>query len=358
MNISEKNSIMTASFAQENNQDSSSYRGFVIQDTLRTSTDSANVQIPIHETEEVDSSVVVINEIVAPLIRNNEIIVRRREIDTVSVSHRPTAADMVFASPNHITSELYLSFPVQFVQKNNEMLSEKRERIEKNLKNGETLPATPFHNDWTIGIIIFSIILFSIVSSSVKTFFPDIARFFLFREIKEKENKSSELFYWKSVFLNVSSFLLISIFVYFAVSYMGATPAGLSEFKIWLFAVSAIVIALTFRHLTCKTIGLLSGATKIFNDYIITIYQTYRFAGFFLSIVMILFFYTPLITAKSCLITGCIMIALLYLIRIFRLFLLFINYKFSIFNFILYFCALEILPVLISIKYFSGLIQN
>jgi hypothetical protein len=120
-----------------------------------------------------------------------------------------------------------------------------------------------------------------------------------------------------------------------------------------LFSAVIIVIAIALRHFICIAAGLISGATKVFNDYIITVYQAYRFAGFFFFVVMILFFYTPLINAKSCFITGCTGIAIIYLIRVIRLFLLFINHKISIFYLILYLCALEILPVLILIKYFS-----
>jgi len=354
---------MTTSFAQTNNQDSISYRDFVIQDTLKISTDSANVQIsidtvsyeiPIYE-EAKDSSFLDSAISVMP-VRSN--VIRRREIDTVSVYSRNPVADIIFASPDYIHLNSVNRFPFQLVQKNNDLLSEKKERIEKSLKNGEALPATPFHNDWIIGIIIFAILLFSIVYTSTKTFFPDIARFFLFRVTKESGNKAPKIFYWKIAFLNISSFLLISIFVYFAVSYSGIIPAGLSEFKIWFYSAVIVVIAFMLRYLACTATGLLSDATEVFNDYIITIYQTYRFAGLFLSIVVILFFYTPLITAKICLITGCTIVTLLYLIRILRLFLLFINYNISILYFILYLCALEIMPVLILIKYFSGLVHN
>ena len=324
------------------------------QDTLRISTDSSNTQVrvdttfhevPIHETIEVDSTVQVDNSVLVDSISatptDNEAVIR-----TITVSRGATTP----ASSNYTISEINADTGVYVPSKNNEIVSEKKLFIEKNLRSGEALPAMPFRNDWTIGVIIFSVILFSIVYASAKTFFSDIAGFFLFRETKE-EGKNT--FYWKSVFLNISSIFLISIFVYIAVS---NSSVDFSGFKIWLYSVAVIAAALRLRHLICTITGLLSGATKLFNDYIITVYQTCRFTGFFLFIVITLFFYTPLITVKNCLIIGCIIISILYSIRILRLFLLFINHKISIFYFILYFCALEFLPVLILIKYFSGLI--
>ena len=221
----------------------------------------------------------------------------------------------------------------------------KKEFTEKRLVNGEALPAMPFRNDWTIGIIILSVILFSIVYASTKTLFSTM----------EGENKTRKLFRWESILLNVSSLFIISIFAYFAVSYKGIVSGNLAGFTIWFFSMLIIVIAITLRHFTCIITGFMSGLVEIFNIYLINIYQTYRFAGFFLFILIILFFYTPLINAANGFVIGCSVVAILYLIRILRLFLLFINYKVSIFYLILYLCTLEILPVLILIKYFSGL---
>ena len=347
---------MTTSFAQTNTQDSSSYRGSVIQDTLKTANaqivnDTASIEIPIHE-----ESIVSVVAIGATVKKSEPI---KKEIDTISVCRRSPVVDIIFASPEYVADKLYINsanrFPFQFAQKNNELQAAEKERIEKSLKGGEALPSASFNNDWTIGVIIFAVILFSTVYASVNTFFSGIARFFLFRGIKEEAKKATELFQWKSAFLNISSFFIISIFAYIAVSYSNVIHLSLSGFKIWLFSAAIITVALALRYLICSVTGLMSGATEIFDDYIITVYQSYRFSGLFLFFAVVLFFYTTLISAKICLITGCSVMALLYLIRILRLFLLFINYKVSILYLILYLCALEILPVLVSIKYFSGL---
>ena len=277
---------------------------------------------------------------------NNQDISSYKEKETIAVLHGDTISKSYFDSVS--------SVPFQFVEKNNDMLYGKKEHIEKSLRNGEVLPVIPFSNDWTIGIIILSIMLFSIVYTSAKTLFSDIVNFFLFRKTTKEENKTTTLFRWELMLLNISSLFIISIFVYFIVFYSGIISGDLSGFKIWLFSMGIIVIAIILRHFICISVGVISGSIEIFNDYINAVYQIYRFSGFFLFILMILFFYTPLINAKNCFIIGCAIVAILYLIRILRLFILFINHKISIFYFILYFCALEILPVLILIKYFQN----
>ena len=59
---------------------------------------------------------------------------------------------------------------------------------------------------------------------------------------------------------------------------------------------------------------------------------------------------------SSTLIAGIIIIGLMYLIRVVRLLIIFLNRNISIFYLILYLCALEILPGLIIVKYFTGLV--
>ena len=65
--------------------------------------------------------------------------------------------------------------------------------------------------------------------------------------------------------------------------------------------------------------------------------------------------YTGILPEKLLISAGAIVISVHYLIRVFRLFLIFIKRNISIFYLILYLCALEILPVLIVFRFFSGL---
>ena len=93
----------------------------------------------------------------------------------------------------------------------------------------------------------------------------------------------------------------------------------------------------------------------MFTEYLLSIYQFYRFSASFIFVVTILISYTTIFPVKSYFTAGVIVLAILYLIRVIRLFIIFINKNISLFYLILYLCALEILPVLISVKYISGL---
>ncbi len=92
-----------------------------------------------------------------------------------------------------------------------------------------------------------------------------------------------------------------------------------------------------------------------FEEYIVTIYQSYRFLGITLFLIIVLLSYTNLFPLKSLFIPGFIIAAVVYLMRIIRLFLIFMKRNISILYLILYLCALEFLPVLVLMKYFTDL---
>ena len=79
-------------------------------------------------------------------------------------------------------------------------------------------------------------------------------------------------------------------------------------------------------------------------------------AAFFLFLFIILMSYTEILPVKVFILSGIFILAIIYLIRVVRLFIIFLNRNISIFYLILYLCALEILPVLIIVKYFTGLV--
>jgi hypothetical protein len=280
--------------------------------------------------------------------------------DTSSVCRRNPIADITYTNPDYIIRELdpmpANSFPYLFTERTSRINAEKKAVILQHLKDGKDLPPKLFHDDWIIGILLLAILLFSVARTSLKSFIPDISRFFFFRGTNEEGSRDLlGIFQWKSTLLNFSSFLIIGIYAYFAASYYRIFPWELPDFINWLICFGVIVIALTLRHITCFITGLFSGESSVFLDYLHTVYQSYRFASVFLFILAIMMAYTSLLEIRFYFLTGVIVLSILYLIRIFRLLIIFINRNISIFYLILYLCALEILPVSITIKYFSGL---
>jgi len=273
---------------------------------------------------------------------------------------RNAIVDITYYNPDYIIGSIEFPgtniFPFNFIEKTWQMQTEKKASVVKHLKPGQNMPRKLFHDDWSLGIILTSIILFSLIRATSRSVTPGIARFFLFRGTKDESSRDMMgMFQWQSTVLNLSSFLIIGLFVYFAVEYYKMIPPDLPGILFWLISLGTIIAAVTLRHLVCNITGILSGQEEVFRDYLHTVYQSYRFNALLFFVLIILMSYTSFLSDKTYFIIGALLFSSLYLIRILRLFIIFINRNISIFYLILYLCALEILPVLIITKYFSGL---
>ncbi len=281
--------------------------------------------------------------------------------DTVTVCERNRIADITFYDSNNVVSKIESAysnrFPFLFIEKNREMEAAARSSLVKQLRQGSALPTQPLHDEWIIGVIIIASFLYSLILTTSKNMFPGFTRFFLFRGINDPASRDiSALFQWQSTILNLISFLIIGLFVFCAASFYNYIPSGFSGIIFWLISFCIIILAVTLRHIVCLAAGNLSGEREVFREYLIGIYQSYRFSGMLLFIIVILMSYTTFFPAGLSFTAGLIVLGIMYLIRIARLLIIFLNRNISIFYLILYLCALEILPVLISVKYFTGLV--
>jgi hypothetical protein len=280
--------------------------------------------------------------------------------DTTSVCKRNIIADITFNdSTNFITTidpGFRNSFPFTFTEKNMGRQVEAKATLVKHLKTGQNIPAQPLHNDWIILIILISSFLFSLIRATSRNLFPGIIRFFLFRGIQDPSSRDlGGLFNWQSTVLNLASFLIIGLFMYCLALFNDFIPAGLTSMKGYLISLGIIISAVTLRHIVCLITGNISGQRDVFGEYLVGVYQSYRLSAMVLFIIIILLSYTLVLPTRLYFISGIIALGVMYLIRIIRLLIIFINRNISIFYLILYLCALEILPVGISVKYFTGL---
>jgi hypothetical protein len=280
--------------------------------------------------------------------------------DTTSVCMRNPIADLTFNDSANFIFTLKPGFrngfPYSFTEKNRVKQEEENAILIRHLKPGEKIAVNPLHDDWIILIILISSFLYSLIRTTSKNLVSGVARVFMFRGINGPSPRDiGRLFNWQSTILNLASFLVLGLFVYCFALYNDFVPSGIEGIKGYLISFGIIITAITLRHIACLVTGNLSGERELFSDYLLGIYQSYRLSAIFLLIIVILLSYTLFLPVKVYFISGIIALGLIYILRITRLFIIFINRNISIFYLILYLCALEILPVGISVKYFTGL---
>jgi hypothetical protein len=338
--------------------------GFITQDTIKP-----KLVIRINTDNLIPDSVFRKLDEVPAFIRNADSGRLKKRVstfseisntDTTSVCIRNSIADFtLYDSLSFIRNLDNLSpvqFPYQFIEKSMPIHQEHKTAIISNLKNGRDIPEKPIHHDWIIAIIFLSAYLWLVVRTTTRSMFPELTRFFLIRGINESSSRDiGSLFTWQSTILNFVSFMIIALFVYCAAAWYDFIPAGISPVMFMIISLGAVIFGITSRHFICMAAGNLSGESEVFNEYLLNVYQSYRFSSLIVFTLVILLVYTAILPPSVYFIAGVIVLIIFYLIRVLRLFLIFMKRNISILYLILYLCALEILPVLILVKYFTGL---
>jgi magnesium-transporting ATPase (P-type) len=293
--------------------------------------------------------------------REISLIVKEPELtDTVSVCERSHISDITFIDPTNIISrinrDIINGFPARFIEKNRNREVESREILVKSLRDGEKVKERLFHEDWIIFLVLIASFFYASLPVYSRKLFPGATRFFLFRGIGDPESReTSELFHWQSTVFNLITFINLALFAYFAASYNSLLPVGISGFALWTITLVIVIASITLRHISCVALGWMSDSKEVWDEYIITIFQTYRYLAFACFIMVVSLAYSTILPPKTFFLAGYIVFAVLYFMRITRLFFIFLKRNVSILYLILYLCALEFLPVAVLIKYVTGL---
>jgi len=279
--------------------------------------------------------------------------------DSTSVSSRNSIGDFTLYDSNSLFSNPVIyphgQFPFMLIGKQTEVHQQKASIIAGPLMDGIRMPENPLRYDWITAFMFVAALLWLVVKITTRRVFPELTRFFLLRGINESSSRdTASLFYWPSTVLNFVSFLVMALFAYCAVAYHGLLPQGTAPLLIMIAALVFVIAAITIRHFICLAAGNLSGQTEIFSEYLMTIYLSYRFSAVALFVLIVILTYTALLPQGLCFIAGVAVLFLLYIYRVTRLILIFLKRNVSVLYLILYLCALEILPVLIIIKYLQA----
>jgi hypothetical protein len=337
-------------FCTDLQQDTIQGKIVIKQDSVQSKSDSVSIIKDLQSKDSSSHKPVTASKIIRFVLS-----------DTTSVCKRNSITDVTFYDSDNVIAKIGPDFsnrfPFLFTERNRQLQAEAKVSLVKQLKSGQDLPARQFHDDWVIGIILIAAFLFSLIRATSKSLFPGVPGFFLFRGINDPSSRDiGGLFHWHSTILNLISFFVIGLFSYFAAYYFNLIPPGISGLLFWLISLAIIISAVTLRHIICLITGNISGEKEVFSEYLLGVYQSYRFSAFFLFVLVIIISYTSMLPVRGSLISGFIVLGIMYMIRVLRLLIIFINRNISIFYLILYLCALEILPVLISVKYFTGLV--
>ncbi|MDR0755012.1 MAG: DUF4271 domain-containing protein [Prevotellaceae bacterium] len=169
-----------------------------------------------------------------------------------------------------------------------------------------------------------------------------------------KQNKLISYHNFPRFFIRtINLFVIFSIFIISAFFYLIEKDAGISKTPLELFAVIATAVCLycVLKILIIKIIGYISELkglkNKLFSTEIIILSIYGLFSGFFLTLCAV----NPFNRISIWLTVISVITILLYLFKISKIIMIFINEKISLFFLILYLCAIEILPAWLIIDF-------
>jgi hypothetical protein len=211
-------------------------------------------------------------------------------------------------------------------------------------------------DDWILGVILASFIVLAWVRLFYNKFLSPTIVAFINQQVshnlfRDKSGVSMRV----SSGLNLIFYLNGGLFLYLLVRQLDTNILGLEGF--WLF--SFFCVCLMGFYLTKQFISYLVGAIsltqKMFKEYMHNVFVYNKNIGLFFFPVILGIVYMPPFLQSLFFYAGLAIFGMAYLFRFIRGFQIFLKEGVSILYWILYLCALEILPILLFLK-LSGLL--
>lgn len=219
--------------------------------------------------------------------------------------------------------------------------------------NGQPRQEGIISNDFSFVVLSVSLLLLTLLSVfGRKGVFSGFASLSFRHQADTLEAGTTEVLSWQPVIRNLFSMLNVGLFASASLMLTGITGHGMTAGAITLTAIisGSFLAALILRHLALILIAEISGHRTLFREYMNIIYNAWFADALVLFILNVIILFTPVSNPVTAIIAGIISTAIFLIIRALRLLYIFLNRHISIFYFILYLCALEVLPVLVLLK--------
>ena len=164
------------------------------------------------------------------------------------------------------------------------------------------------------------------------------------------------LFRNMSIGLNFVFILNLAVFIYFLFENFKIRPYFTIPILNYLVYCVGVIVFFNLKNFVCILLGIIFKYQEEFSEYIHNENLFNKNIGLLLFPIVVLFPYVPDIYKQFVLFAGIFFFGIMILLRTLRGFQIIIRKGVSKFYMILYLCAIEILPVLILIKYSMTLI--
>lgn len=219
--------------------------------------------------------------------------------------------------------------------------------------DGEPRPGEMMNTDFSFVILSVSLLILTLLAVfGRKSMINGLSSISFRRHGEVTPPGTSEVFSWPPMLRNIFTILNLSLFSAISLLSTASLIPGLYGGFAGLNAVLAGVIlaAILVRHLTCIALAEITGLKTLFREYMNIVYNSWFASAFILFILNVIILFAPVANPHSFIISGLFVVAITLIIRALRLLVVFTDRHISILYFILYLCALELLPTLVILK--------
>ena len=209
----------------------------------------------------------------------------------------------------------------------------------------------PKGEPWVLGFILFLILLFGILRISFHKQLGDIIQAFYSNRVLNNLYKEDNLFTsWPFLFLFIQFGFTLGMFLYLISQYYQISyGAGGLQFFVTISVMIVVLYALKIFIL--RGLGHLFNIQKLVHEYITVLYLSYFNIALIFIPLVVAFALAPLRYGMYFISTAAMLLTIIFLFQFIRAgYNILSNNRFSKVYLFLYFCALEICPILIVIK--------
>ncbi len=222
--------------------------------------------------------------------------------------------------------------------------------------HGQPIPPEAVDIDFSFALLSFAFVLLALIIVYARKTITSGLAFLSFRRQNEIPAPStSGVFSWPPVFRNIFTVINVSIFSASSLIISGTFSMSGNAASVKLISIIAggFLSAILLRHLTCIIVAETTGLKSVFREYMNVVHNAWFLNALILFLLNFLILFPAAETPYLFIISGLIVSFLLLIVRILRLLSIFIKRHISILYFLLYLCALEVLPVLMIMKVFG-----
>lgn len=211
--------------------------------------------------------------------------------------------------------------------------------------------ALPKGDVWVLGFIAFLLLVFAILKRYFSRPLFTMVHAFFSNRVLNNLNKEDNLFTsWPFLLLFIQFGFTIGMFFYLVTQYYQVSY-GVNGFQFFLTISVFIIILYTLKILLLKLLGHIFNVQKPVHEYIIILYLSYFNLSLLFIPLVVAFALTSLKYGLNYIIISLFLAGIIFTFQVFRAGInILSHYRFSKVYLFLYFCALEICPILILIK--------